>query len=161
MSLIMVLCLAVAEVAKLQGYNMNINIELLLDAKLPTKSYENDGGWDLYANEDTLINPGRRAIVRTGIKMEIPNGYVGLIWPRSGLSVKKGIDILAGVIDASYRGEIMVCLLNTDVDFDVRISKGDRIAQILFQEVPLVQMVKVNHLENTLRGEGGFGSTGN
>ncbi len=156
----MVLCLAAVVLAKLQGYNMNINVELLPGGQLPTKSYENDGGWDLYANEDTLINPGHRAVIRTGVKMEIPNGYVGLIWPRSGLSVKKGVDILAGVIDASYRGEIMVCLLNTDVDFDVRISKGDRIAQILFQEVPLIQMVKVDHLENTLRGEGGFGSTG-
>lgn len=131
------------------------------DAKCPTKTHESDAGWDLYSVENCLINSGCRAIIRTGISMAIPDGYAGLIWPRSGLSVKKGVDVLAGVIDATYRGEIMVCLLNTDKDFDVRISKGDRIAQILFQPIQDVIMTKVNDLDQTDRNEGGFGSSGN
>lgn len=131
------------------------------DSRCPIKAHEADAGWDLFSVENCLINPGCRAIIRTGISMAIPEGYAGLIWPRSGLSVKKGVDVLAGVIDATYRGEIMVCLLNTDKDFDVRISKGDRIAQILFQPIQDVIMTKVNDLDQTDRNEGGFGSSGN
>lgn len=134
--------------------------QLNADSKIPTRAYEFDAGWDLYANEDALIEPQGRGVIKTGISMSIPNGYVGLIWPRSGLSVKQGADILAGVIDASYRGEIMVCLMNTDKTFSIKIKKGDRIAQILFQEVPQFNMEAVESLDNTVRGEGKFGSSG-
>jgi dUTP pyrophosphatase len=96
---------------------------------------------------------------RTGLSFEIPEGYVGLVWPRSGLSIKEGVDVLAGVVDSGYRGEVMVCLLNTGVRY-VKIKEGDRIAQILFQEVPEFQLQEVEILQNSDRGEGGFGSSG-
>lgn len=134
--------------------------QLNADSKIPTRAYEFDAGWDLYANEDALIEPQGRGVIKTGISMSIPNGYVGLIWPRSGLSVKQGADILAGVIDASYRGEVMVCLMNTDKTFSIKIKKGDRIAQILFQEVPQFNVEAADSLDDTVRGEGKFGSSG-
>lgn len=134
--------------------------QLNVDSKIPTRAYEFDAGWDLYANEDALIEPQGRGVIKTGISMSIPNGYVGLIWPRSGLSVKQGADILAGVIDASYRGEVMVCLMNTDKTFSIKIKKGDRIAQILFQEVPQFNVEAADSLDDTVRGEGKFGSSG-
>lgn len=152
------------------------------DAIVPTKAYESDAGWDLYASENATVKAGQRNIIKTGISFEIPEGWCGLIWPRSGLSVKNGIDVLAGVIDSSYRGEVMVCLYNTcDVNpiyntcdinpvynteteryslKDLKIKKGDRIAQILFHEVPEVKMVEDNNLSETKRNEGGFGSSG-
>lgn len=155
------------------------------DAIVPTKAYESDAGWDLYSSEDTVVVAGKRNTIKTGISFEIPEGWCGLIWPRSGLSVKNGIDVLAGVIDSSYRGEIMVCLHNTsDSNFqiiknkdiqslmydsqvetnpenkDLIIKKGDRIAQILFHKVPEVKMVEDKILSKTKRNEGGFGSSG-
>lgn len=139
----------------------SIDVKLLnKDAKMPTKAHDSDAGWDLYATEDVNIENGKRETVKTGVSMAIPDGYVGLIWPRSGLSVKSGVDVLAGVIDASYRGEIMVCLLNTDQNNWVNIRKGDRIAQILFQEVPKFRLYQVAELDATKRAEGGFGSSG-
>lgn len=149
-----------------------MNVKLLReDAKIPTKANETDAGWDLYAAEDVTINGGERGVVKTGIALQIPDGYVGLIWPRSGLAVKKGLDVLAGVIDAGYRGEIMVCLFNTSLPvipekadmrhaIRVHIKKGDKIAQILFQEVAPFQMYAVEELADSVRGESGFGSTG-
>jgi len=138
-----------------------INVKLLNeDAKMPTKAHDSDAGWDLYAAEDIDIPNGFRVTVKTGVTMAIPDGYVGLIWPRSGLSVKFGVDVLAGVVDAGYRGEIMVCLLNTDQSSWVQIKKGDRIAQILFQEVPKFKLNQVAELDATERAEGGFGSSG-
>jgi dUTP pyrophosphatase len=89
----------------------------------------------------------------------MPDHLAGLIWPRSGLSVKKGIDVLAGVVDAGYRGEIMVCLYNTDFNA-VEINRGDRIAQIIFQEVPNVNLNVLESLDSSQRGEHGFGSSG-
>ncbi len=89
----------------------------------------------------------------------MPENMAGLIWPRSGLSVKKGIDVLAGVVDSGYRGEIMVCLYNTSNE-DVEIKRGDRIAQIIFQEVPAISLLLREELETSQRGSGGFGSTG-
>jgi dUTP pyrophosphatase len=89
----------------------------------------------------------------------MPDNMAGLIWPRSGLAVKKGIDVLAGVIDSGYRGEIMVCLYNTS-DVDVEINRGDRIAQIIFQEVPVISLMLREELETSQRGSNGFGSTG-
>lgn len=153
---------------KLQGFKMlYIEIKKLNEnATTPTKSHEYDAGWDLYASEDCIIEAGNRTIIKTGISMAIPNGWVGLIWPRSGLSVKSGINVLAGVIDAPYRGEILVCLHNTSKPHpngpynDLHVNKGDRIAQILFHEVPECKMIEVESLEETERNSNGFGSTG-
>lgn len=128
-------------------------------AIVPTRANNNDAGWDLYSITTRNIAPSQRVTIRTGISLEIPEEYVGLIWPRSGMSVKNGIDVLAGVVDSGYRGEIKVCLLNTSREW-MDIKEGDRIAQILFQEVPHFQLQEVDILQNSDRGEGGFGSSG-
>lgn len=138
-----------------------LKVKLLSNlAKLPTQANPDDGGWDLYSTQEVTIQPGHRQAISTGIALEIPSGYVGLIWPRSGLSVKKGCDVLAGVIDAPYRGEIKVCLQNCDPNEPIVINVGDRIAQILFQHSPKFQLVLAEELSDTQRGEGGFGSSG-
>lgn len=128
-------------------------------AIVPTRSNQSDAGWDLYSVTTRPIAPSQRVTIKTGISLEIPEEYVGLIWPRSGMSVKNGIDVLAGVVDSGYRGEIKVCLLNTSREW-MDIKEGDRIAQILFQKVPHFQLQEVEILQNSDRGEGGFGSTG-
>jgi dUTP pyrophosphatase len=138
----------------------NINVKLLdATAIIPTKANASDAGWDLYSTVDIVIPSKQRNTVKTGIALEIPEHMAGLIWPRSGLSVKKGIDVLAGVIDSGYRGEIMVCLYNTS-DEHVSINRGDRIAQIIFQEVPCVMMLHQEGLGSSQRGDNGFGSSG-
>jgi dUTP pyrophosphatase len=129
------------------------------NAKIPTKANINDAGFDLYSTIDTVIPTKQRKTVNTGIAIQMPDNMAGLIWPRSGLSVKQGIDVLAGVVDAGYRGEIMVCLYNTS-DENVAIHAGDRIAQIIFQEVPRVSMEFHSTLGSSQRGENGFGSSG-
>lgn len=137
-----------------------INVQLLHpNAKVPTKANINDAGWDLYSTVQTVIPPKQRKTVNTGIAIQMPEHFAGLIWPRSGLSVKQGIDVLAGVVDSGYRGEIMVCLYNTS-DEIVSIQTGDRIAQIIFQEVPRVTMEVHETLGSSQRGDNGFGSTG-
>jgi len=138
----------------------NIGVKLLdVTATIPTKANSSDAGWDLYSTVDIVIPSKQRNTVKTGIALEIPENMAGLIWPRSGLSVKKGIDVLAGVIDSGYRGEIMVCLYNTS-DEHVSINRGDRIAQIIFQEVPCVMMLHQEGLGSSQRGDNGFGSSG-
>jgi dUTP pyrophosphatase len=138
----------------------NVNVKLLeKNSIIPTKANANDAGWDLYSTVDMVIPSKQRNTVKTGIALEIPEHMAGLIWPRSGLSVKKGIDVLAGVIDSGYRGEIMVCLYNTS-DEHVSINRGDRIAQIIFQEVPCVMMLHQEGLGSSQRGDNGFGSSG-
>lgn len=138
----------------------NINILLNNDkAKVPTKAHNADAGWDLYSIEDVVIESQQRKTINTGIILEIPEHMAGLIWPRSGLAVKNGIDVLAGVIDAGYRGEVMVCLYNTSFS-NVQIKIGDRIAQIIFQEVPRVTMNVLETLVSSQRGDKGFGSSG-
>lgn len=126
---------------------------------LPSKEHFSDAGWDLYANEDCTIKTWQRRLVDTGIKFEIPEGYVGLIWPRSGLAVKKGIDVFAGVIDSGYRGVVKVCLYNSSFD-NIEINRHDRIAQIIFQETPNFSIEEVRELSESSRATGGFGSTG-
>lgn len=133
--------------------------KLCSEATIPTKSHVLDAGWDLYSSEHQDIPPSRWGLVNTGISMAIPEGYAGLIWPRSGLAVKKGIDVFAGVIDSGYRGEIKVCLFNSSKLY-IEIQKGDRVAQILFQEVPKMTMVEVDELNESKRGGDGFGSSG-
>lgn len=137
-------------------------------AIIPTKAHKTDAGWDLYSIHPVTIRGGERKVIHTGIKMAIPDGFVGLIWPRSGLSVKHGLDVLAGVIDSGYRGEIMVCLHNTNQylplfpndNIDISIPAGEKIAQILFHKLPEVELIATETLNQTDRGEKGFGSSG-
>ena len=137
-----------------------LEIQLLSDkATLPSKSNRFDAGFDLYASEHVLISPNERQLISTDVAMAIPNGHVGLIWPRSGLAVKQGIDVFAGVIDAEYRGEVKVCLYNSSNDI-VELLEGDRIAQLLIQKVDNFFIRKVRELDDTNRGSGGFGSSG-
>lgn len=130
------------------------------EAIMPTKANDTDAGYDLYALEDLEIGPVNQKLVKTGISMAIPKGYVGLIWPRSGLAYKHGLDVFAGVIDAGYRGDIGVILYNSKVNDHYKIKKGDRIAQILFQKIEGFDLVEVEDLEDSQRGLGGFGSSG-
>ena len=124
----------------------------------PTKSNTTDAGYDLYSVNDVAIPKGYHALINTGIAIEIPKGYVGLIWDRSSLGVK-GIHRHAGVIDCGYTGEVKVCLHNTSaVTYDIK--KGDRIAQLIIQEAPHYELNEVQELGETDRSVGGFGSTG-
>ena len=126
---------------------------------VPQASKEGDAGADLRASEEIIIPAKGRCLVPTGISISIPSGYVGLIWPRSGLAIKHGLDSGAGVIDSGYRGEIRVLLFNhSNIEF--KVVKGDRIAQILVQKVETPKFVQVEALDETERGVGGFGSTG-
>ena len=138
-----------------------IKVKLLSEeAKVPTKSHKSDAGWDLYASGTSQpVYPHKRRLISTDISLAIPEGYCGLIWPRSGLAVKSGIDVLAGVIDSGYRGEIKVCLFNTS-DTVVHIHPGDRIAQLIIQKVEDIEFLEAESLDDTDRADGGFGSTG-
>jgi dUTP pyrophosphatase len=129
-------------------------------ANIPVYAHDGDAGLDLYAIEGGEIQPQGRAKFGTGIAVEIPTGYVGLIWDRSGLSTKKGLKTLGGVIDATYRGEIIVALANISNE-PVQIMQGDKIAQILIQKVESVGVEVVDQLEDSERAKAGFGSTDN
>jgi len=128
------------------------------NATLPTKGNPSDAGYDLYSSEKVAIPAGATVLVSTGISMAIPEGYVGLIWDRSSMGVK-GVHRHAGVIDSGYRGHIKVCLHNTSRD-TYHVEYGDRIAQILLQQAPEFNLEEVDSLDDTERGEAGFGSTG-
>lgn len=126
---------------------------------LPAYSSEGAAGADLVASEAVTVAPGGRAAVPTGLHLQLPHGHVGLVWPRSGLAVKHGIDTLAGVIDSDYRGEVRVVLVNHGgTPFD--IQPGDRIAQLLVQRVERARFARAEALAESERGTGGFGSTG-
>ena len=131
-------------------------------AVLPTRAYDGDAGLDLYALDDGLLAPGERASVRTGISVEIPEGQAGLVLPRSGLARRHGISVVnaPGLIDAGYRGEVEVLLLNTDRSSSFSIAAGDRIAQLVIVGVQTPQVVEVQELALSERGSGGFGSSG-
>ena len=132
-------------------------------AKCPVRSNSTDAGADLYSVDDVEIQPLSRAIIGTGIAIEMPDITIyGRIAPRSGLALKHGIDVLAGVIDKGYRGEIKVILYNTDKDRAYRISQGDKIAQIIFEKFEPLNFIETDHnLSESSRGSNGFGSTGN
>ena len=140
---------------------MKIKIKKICpDLPLISKGHPSDAGWDLYANEDSTILAGERGLIDTGIQLEIPHGYAGLIWPRSGMAVKNGIDVLAGVVDSGYTGVVKVCLYNSGKE-DFEVNRHDRIAQILFQAFPvLLEIEEVNEINSSCRESGGFGSTG-
>ena len=125
---------------------------------LPAYASEGAAGADLRSAEDLVIGPGERAAVSTGLRVEIPPGHVGLVWPRSGLAVKHGIDTLAGVIDSDYRGEVKVVLVNHGPE-PLAIAPGDRIAQLLVQPIARVRFTRAA-LAPSGRGAAGFGSTG-
>jgi dUTP pyrophosphatase len=135
-----------------------------LDADLPLPAYAHpgDAGADLVAREDVELAPGARATVPTGIAVAIPHGYAAFVHPRSGLAAKLGVTILngPGTVDAGYRGEINVTLVNTDATEQVLIRRGDRIAQLVIQRVEEAEFVEVAHLPGSERGTGGHGSTG-
>jgi dUTP pyrophosphatase len=133
--------------------------KLYADAVLPSYAHEGDAGMDIFAYEEKLIAPGERCVVGTGIAAAFPIGYVALVWDKSGLAIKKGIKILGGVIDAGYRGEYKIGLLNTGKE-PFEVKKGDKIAQVLIQKVERAAITEVDELDETARGEGGFGSTG-
>jgi dUTP pyrophosphatase len=132
------------------------------EAVLPTRAHEGDAGLDLYACEAAHIGPGERWSVGTGIAVEIPEGHAGLILPRSGLAREHGIALVnsPGLIDAGYRAEVRVLLLNTDPAETFRIAAGDRIAQLVLTPVALADPVESAELGESARGEGGFGSSG-
>jgi dUTP pyrophosphatase len=139
---------------------MNLPIKRLHpDGQIPARGSAHAAGLDLYSDSTALLCPRDWELIGTGICIAIPEGHVGLIWPRSGLAVKHGIDVLAGVIDADYRGEIKVVLINHGYD-DIKILPGMRIAQLLIQPVAMLTPVEVDELPSTERGAGGFGSTG-
>jgi dUTP pyrophosphatase len=132
------------------------------DAQPPTRAHDGDAGLDLYAVEHARLEPGERAAVGTGIAVEIPTGHAGLVLPRSGLAARHGIALVnaPGLIDSGYRGEIRVLLLNTDRTEPFEIEPGDRIAQLLVTPFARVEPIEARELAETLRGEGGFGSSG-
>lgn len=138
---------------------MKINVVNTGGHPLPAYAKPGDAGMDLRSAERTLLRPGSRARISTGVRVAIPDGYVGLIWPRSGLANDYGIDVLGGVIDASYRGEIGVVLVNHG-GMTLFIDPGDRIAQLLIQPVVRAELVQVESLDATERGDGGFGHSG-
>jgi len=129
-------------------------------AKLPGYVHPGDAGLDFFSLEDFIIPAGKRVSdIRTGIAIAIPKGFVGLFWDKSGLAAKHGLKVMAGVIDAGYRGELLLTVLNTS-DKDYNFKAGDKVMQLLIQPVESVQIKEVKDLSNSARGEGGFGSTG-
>lgn len=126
---------------------------------VPAYSHAGDAGADLKSSVDEKVPARGKSLIATGIRLKLPAGHVGLIWPRSGLAVKHSLDCGAGVIDSGYRGEIKVLLFNHS-DQDYSIKRGDRIAQLIIQKVERVNFIPVETLEETVRGENGFGSTG-
>ena len=131
-------------------------------ARLPVRAHDDDAGYDLHALAPASLAPGERATIRTGIAIELPPGHAGLVLPRSGLAARHGISVVnaPGLIDAGYRGELQVLLLNTDREAAFDVSPGDRIAQLVVVAVGSPEVVEVDALAATVRGEGGFGSSG-
>ncbi len=133
------------------------------DAPMPSQAHDDDAGYDLHANVDLLIAPnGGRALVPTGLAIAIPPSYAGLVLPRSGLALKHGITVLnaPGLIDAQYRGELKVLLVNTDPQDPYEVHRGDRIAQLVIHRVEYVEWQDVATLDETTRDTFGFGSSG-
>lgn len=135
-----------------------------LDRGLPMPGYAHlgDAGMDLYSAEDVTLAPGHRALVPTGIAVAIPEGYAGFVQPRSGLALRQGLSLVntPGLIDSHYRGEIKVIAINLDRETPIELRRGDKVAQLVIQRVERCETVEVEELDTTVRGEGGFGSTG-
>lgn len=129
---------------------------------LPSRAHPGDAGLDLCASEDVNLKPGQRATVGTGIAIALPDGYAGFVLPRSGLASKHGVALVnaPGLIDSGYRGEVKIIMINLDPDEPVHVRRGDRIAQLVVQRVPYVDVREVDALPDSARADGGFGSTG-
>ncbi|HEY7380192.1 MAG TPA: dUTP diphosphatase [Gaiella sp.] len=132
------------------------------DAELPSRAYPGDAGLDLVACERVTLGPGERAVVGTGIAVAIPEGYAGLVTPRSGLAARHGLSVVnaPGLIDSGYRGEVKAVLLNTDAGAAFTVEPGMRIAQLVLVATPAVELAEVPLLSETVRADGGFGSSG-
>ena len=132
------------------------------DLPLPAYAHPGDAGLDLCAAQDVRLAPGERAVVPTGLAIAVPEGHVGLVHPRSGLAARQGLGIVnaPGTIDAGYRGEVKVIVVNLDPAEPIALARGQRIAQLLIQRVERVTVVEVDDLDDTARASGGFGSTG-
>ncbi len=132
------------------------------EVELPSYAYPGDAGLDIRSSEDVELAPLERKLIHTGLAIALPDGYAGFMQPRSGLAIKEGLSIVntPGLIDAHYRGELMIIAINTDSKNTISIKRGDRIAQLVIQKVPVVKLVEVDELDKTERGEGGFGSSG-
>ena len=135
-----------------------------LDAglELPRYAHTADAGLDLFSAEDAVLRPFERRLIATGIAVAIPEGYAGFVQPRSGLAIKQGLSLVntPGLIDSHYRGEIKVIAINLDPIESITIARGDKIAQFVLQPVACAELIEVDELDSTARGEGGFGSTG-
>jgi dUTP pyrophosphatase len=131
-------------------------------ARLPERAYEHDAAWDLYAAEAATLPPLHRAVVGTGVALGLPSYLAALTLPRSGLAARDGISIVnsPGLIDPGYRGEVRIILLNTDTEATFTVEPGDRIAQLLFLPITSVQLLQTEELDDTHRGDRGFGSSG-
>lgn len=143
--------------------SINVNIKRLDPAvELPSYAYTGDAGLDLRANETVDILPHGRVLIPTGLAIALPDGYAGFVQPRSGMALKRGLSIAntPGLIDAHYRGELKIIAVNLDAEEPIHIERGERIAQLVIQEVPVVTLVEVDELDETDRGTGGFGSSG-
>lgn len=139
---------------------MNVEIQKLeKQARLPEYAHPGDAGMDVFAFENLALEPGERGMVRTGVAMKVPEGYVGLVWDKSGRAVKEGLTTMAGVIDSGYRGEVQIVILNTSTEA-ITIEAGQKVAQILIQPVICAMIQEVSQLDDTSRGDNGFGSTG-
>jgi len=143
--------------------DMKLSVKLNEGAIAPAYAHKTDAGMDLFSTKDTgvIINPGARALISTGVSVAVPNGYVGLIWDKSGLAAKQGISVMGGVIDSGYRGEIMVLIHNSGNDI-VSIGGNQKVAQLLIQPIESAEIELVDTLPEASdeRGMGGFGSTG-
>lgn len=130
--------------------------------ELPSYAYEGDAGLDLRSSEDVTLKPFERRLVSTGLAIAIPEGYAGFVQPRSGMALKHGLSMAntPGLIDSHYRGELKVIAINLDPSEPIVIKRGDRIAQLVIQQVPVVSLIEVEELDETDRGAGGFGSSG-
>ena len=132
------------------------------EVELPTYAYQGDAGLDLRSAEDVTLRPLERHLVSTGLAVAIPEGYAGFVQPRSGLALREGLSMAntPGLVDSHYRGELKVCAINLDPERELFISRGERIAQLVIQAVPNVEIVEAEDLDETDRGAGGFGSSG-
>jgi dUTP pyrophosphatase len=150
----------VAEVFLNHNQAMQLKIKKLHpDAKIPSYAHPGDAGMDLYALERMEIAPGQRVQIRTGIATEFPTGYVGLFWDKSGLSHKHGLKTLGGVLDAGYRGELMVGMVNLSSETYI-LEKHHKVCQMLLQPVIFPEVIEADELSDSARGQGGFGSSG-
>lgn len=139
---------------------LKVKIQKTREAKIPSYAHKGDAGLDVYSvEEDYILKVGERKGFKTGIKLEIPRGYVALFWDKSGLAINYGIKTMGGVIDSAYRGELVVILKNLGED-DYKIEKKSKISQILVQKIEEVEFEEVDNLDNSQRGNNGFGSSG-